>query len=304
MAIWLMLAIVCTGLLTGWLTGLSESPVTGVLLPLLFTLIASAGGFHFSNPEKAISVNITRVAQATFFFMIACGLGIAVGILQRAGKEPREKSAWQVDHLPSLPSAELIRVVAIEKKLMLLGVPSDVIHKFASKYADEFAANKAKHEKLLSDQDFDELERALQAVAKEFAATPTDTSHGTEFRERIGLYISHIQRIRAFAAKTGKRIPAARYAQFLNAVQSDNDAVIKAHEMPRISPEKTRLNFVPFYDLELVLTMQLEPLEENDRQTIAGDLSEDDIKLLDSSLAFITGTQKNEETPQRFSLKR
>jgi len=44
-SVWVPIAFALTGLLIGFVTGLSETPVVGTLLPLLFTLIGGGAGF-------------------------------------------------------------------------------------------------------------------------------------------------------------------------------------------------------------------------------------------------------------------
>jgi hypothetical protein len=73
--VWWVLAVAVTGGLVGWLTGLSESPIAGIALPLLFALIAGAGGFHFAASRNSWS-SMRGVAQANVVFLMFASLNV------------------------------------------------------------------------------------------------------------------------------------------------------------------------------------------------------------------------------------
>ena len=96
--VWILISLATSGLVVGWLTGLSESPVAGVVLPLILALIAGAGGFHFaSKRQETISArdSLRRTAQATAVFMLCCALGLHLGIVART---TTDKSAEDPDY--------------------------------------------------------------------------------------------------------------------------------------------------------------------------------------------------------------
>ncbi len=85
---WYLAGLVVTGVAIGFFAGLSESPVAATLLPLLFTLIAGASGFHFFRADVATRAGASRLRLAgiaLISFMAACMLSSAYTVMVRTG---------------------------------------------------------------------------------------------------------------------------------------------------------------------------------------------------------------------------
>jgi hypothetical protein len=78
---WLSAGFAATGLLIGLVAGLSETPVVGTLIPLLFTIIGGGSGFFVvKRPEQSRQVGVALVSLASM-----CILGSIWGIHLRQG---------------------------------------------------------------------------------------------------------------------------------------------------------------------------------------------------------------------------
>jgi len=82
---WHWLGLGALGLLVGYFVALSESPVVGTLLPLLFGVIAGASAFvlgktNFSNQEEASQIRYWGIGFFSFSVavLVAASLGIYV----------------------------------------------------------------------------------------------------------------------------------------------------------------------------------------------------------------------------------
>lgn len=181
--VWLLLAVIANGGLVGWLVGLSESPLGAVVLPLLMTLVAGAGGFHFASGKvntAAAKQLLLRSAQGTVAFMIACGIGVHFGIVLRGGggdaPEKAEPPAIGAQELSQLSVPQIVRICAFQKKLSLLGVDRDGIDVFVAKYVEDCRQD-AETRRIAgrpTAKDLDELEAALNAVSVELAKLEAD----------------------------------------------------------------------------------------------------------------------------------
>jgi len=78
---WVPIAFADTGFLTGFVAGLSLTPIVGILLPLLFGVIAGGSGFFAARmAEHSRSVGISLTG-----FALLCLLGSVTGIRLRQG---------------------------------------------------------------------------------------------------------------------------------------------------------------------------------------------------------------------------
>ena len=294
-AVLVMLAIAVSGYLAGWLTGLSESPVAGILLPLLFTLIAGAGGFHFATATtgKAERSRIGYSAAATLVFMGACWVGIHFGIRARIGPPATdEAAAWSPAGVDGLPAIDVVRLSGISRKLHLLGVKAEVIRTFQTRYIAEALAGYPPGGSP-SPADLDELESALKLVAAETANAegPRPSVAVRRFRDNLPNYLGHLRTLRRLAAASGRHVPVEHYRTFLSAIDKDNSAIIDHREgnlEGRVLTPAPSMNYLHFYALQMVIATQEEPIENESRARVA-EIGEDEMTLLDTAIRLARG---------------
>src|SRR5262245_45022719 len=85
---WFIAGFSLLGLSVGLLAGNSNSPVVGVVLPLLFGLVGGASGFHLAQIDltsKTEGRRLRYLGVALIAFMLPLLLGSAYGVLLRTG---------------------------------------------------------------------------------------------------------------------------------------------------------------------------------------------------------------------------
>ena len=321
-ALWSILAVVATGYLTGWLTGLSESPVAGILLPLLFTLIAGAGGFHVSTVgggKASARVAGGHVARATVFFMIACWYGVHVGIVTRTSSEAAANYVWSPTQVSDLSAEGIVRLSGIEKKLTLLGLKADALRNFETEYVKEYAIQAAyvSATKGPSVSNIDELLAAIQAAVGELSkarpavsVAPSQGMAGAhQFQEKMPGYIYDLQMLRKVATAKGNHVPSQYYRDLLEDIRYANNNILKQHEGNEKGTVLTKgpsMDYIPFYALQMVIETQQGPLEDGEEQVSDG-ITDEDMTLLDTAISLSQGEAAKVVAPEaearRYSVK-
>ncbi|QDV33026.1 hypothetical protein [Tautonia plasticadhaerens] len=121
-------ATLAFGVAIGMLVGLSRSPVVGVVLPILFSIIGGTGGFYFSrvNLGTIAGRRAARLASvAVFLLSVGTLVGVWSGIEVRARPRPWSLVSDGPDALfptGDLASGEAIEWVLLDAKLKLMGL--------------------------------------------------------------------------------------------------------------------------------------------------------------------------------------
>ena len=157
---WLLptVAFFLVGMLIGWLTGLSNSPVTSAVIPVAFSLI---GAFSFGLIEKTPKLEkaweliskldlteqtTNRLADAigtkpnstnlrsfwalsVIVFAFGCFLGVNQGIQQRAPQHPTTQGLVSkvIKSKDAINEREFANLTNLHFRLIRLGTPSNVI---------------------------------------------------------------------------------------------------------------------------------------------------------------------------------
>ena len=305
---WVSAAIAATGGVAGWLVGLSDSPVVGVVLPLLFALVMGAGGFHFasrSRPPLPVQQILIHAARATLLFVLAFAICLHLGILARTQvsadvpKPTMLGSIVKASDVDGLTTTQIIRLVGFEERLVLLGLEPDVIRIFGKSYLEE--SSPAKNKTLAGVPiagDVEQLETALKAVALELdRANGPRRSAVNHFKENIPMYLGHLQTLRKLAAGANARIPKEHYLRFLEAVGTENMALVaqkEKNEKGEVLTPAPVMNYLPLYALQLAIDVQKTPLER-EINLRSSDLDSGDIDMLDEAIKLRLGRSNASE---------
>jgi len=302
-AIWIAISVIATGALVGWLTGLSESPVAGIILPLIIALVAGAGGFQLaskspvSRPEHR-SVRLT--AQSTVLFVLACAVGLHFGILVRSRPTPRrvpETTLLSEADAQMLTPEKALRFVAIEKRLLLLGVDGSAVKKLRDKFVTHTSRqvpSSSTHPPTLAD--LDQLESAIKDVipALENARLLRTSMPLNRFKENIPLFLLRIAKLREYINVTHHSIPREVYKGFLAVIEGDNHALIEQREGNKKGTVLTpapQMDYIALYALDLVVQVQKEPLNERE-DSGSLELDKDDAEIIDGAIRLGLGIPK------------
>jgi hypothetical protein len=165
------------GALTGLFAGFSNSPVVGILLPLLFGLIAGTGGAYIANMKLDSSEDKRRakfIGQALFLFSAACLSGAMYAMAIRTGAGWKEfvpsfqKQEQKTVNLPAalqLNGSRLTELALVRAQLKMLGATTQDQAIVIQRLADDFQIT-APLPKVTADV----LLTNLQAVVKKFEA--------------------------------------------------------------------------------------------------------------------------------------
>lgn len=119
----LFLGVLLLGLLAGTLTGISASPVVGPLLPLLFALLSTGGGFWYlkSSTGNGWDRASQRKALLLGLQLIVFVLGFAPGLWLGAAAKLHSDRIWHVDSSrhPSYGSLRFTDVRLLEAVIRL-----------------------------------------------------------------------------------------------------------------------------------------------------------------------------------------
>ena len=126
----LVAAMLALGVVTGLLVGLSASPVVGVVLPLLFSLLGGAGGFFVLKTDfSSGGPRQSLVAYSACVLSIATGtgLGVYIGIAERGGAPAWSAVAGGENPLfpPALKNDGAIGWMLLDARLHMLGLDRD-----------------------------------------------------------------------------------------------------------------------------------------------------------------------------------
>jgi hypothetical protein len=130
---WFLIGFGLLGLCVGYFAGNSNSPVIGVVLPLLFGLVGGAGGFYLSGadlsaPGTALRLRLLGVSLTVFILLLLVGSVYGVLLRTRLGIAsffPKSLFASEPSHdLPALEEKsahEAIQMVLMRGRLRALG---------------------------------------------------------------------------------------------------------------------------------------------------------------------------------------
>jgi hypothetical protein len=307
---WSVLAVAATGGLVGWLTGLSESPVAGVLLPLLFALVAGAGGFHFAQSAgqgRASATVVRSVAQATVLFMFACVVGLHLGIRARLGREadvaakPVLHTVLSAGTFRSLDTESIVSLAAAERRLLMVGLDADAVRQFGERFLAEHTQEKREHASGPTATDLNGLESALVRVQKAVASVNGRRSPALyRLEHAIPGYLEHLRTLREFAEKSAQSIPGSHYREFLDGVAKAAGEVIdhkRGHEEGTVLTPAPVMDYVPLYGLQLVIAVQTESLGDDDGRRLA--VGSSNCESLDDVIRLVKGMDPQPEAPSR-----
>jgi hypothetical protein len=107
---WYWLGTIFLGVLLGMAAGLSQSPVIGILIPLLFSILSSAGGLYLSRADLEAPTFSRRTRIVGVFmvlFAVAVIFGSVYGITIRTGVGLRSfLPSWSDSPISLLPGNE------------------------------------------------------------------------------------------------------------------------------------------------------------------------------------------------------
>jgi hypothetical protein len=119
----LFLGVLLLGLLAGTLAGISASPVVGPLLPLLFALLSTGGGFWYLKSSTGSGWDRTSQRKALLLGLqlIVFVLGFAPGLWLGAAAKLHSDRIWHVDSArhPSYGSLKFTDVRLLEVVIRL-----------------------------------------------------------------------------------------------------------------------------------------------------------------------------------------
>ena len=117
------------GVTTGLLLGLSQSPVVGIALPILFSILGGTSGFYFAKADLNSTSNrrtVQLASLATTLLCIGTIAGTALGIESRTSLKPWSVIASQSD-VPVLPPETdleegIVEWLLLDARLHLMGL--------------------------------------------------------------------------------------------------------------------------------------------------------------------------------------
>ncbi len=167
--LWIVVAYCLIGVLVGYLTGASNSPVVGVVIPAIFTLIGGAGSVYLLNMDFKIKESAFKfkiIGISTSFFVLTFIIGLLVGVATRspygwAAIFPR--STVKIDEIAVDEIGETkdnIELILLRRKLQMLGATESEVNKIVVLARKEFN-NKEKYKtaKALIDSAINDVEQ-------------------------------------------------------------------------------------------------------------------------------------------------
>jgi hypothetical protein len=132
---WYLLGFGLLGAVSGYLAGASQSPIVGVILPLLFAIAGTTSGLYFLQIDLNAPEAITRIrllGQGMIVFLVPFGLMVAYGSAIRSGLGVSGffSSAVLTGEQVTLPSLEkvapedAVSISLLRARLQLLGIPA------------------------------------------------------------------------------------------------------------------------------------------------------------------------------------
>ncbi len=176
---WYVAGAAAIGLLIGLMTGASNSPVAGTVIPLVFALLGGAGGFHIL---KADLKNAESTARLRFLGMASVGvvagfvLGMAYGVairsphgwaalIPRSAAEDTKASPWIEN---SAGTEQALEVFLLRRKLALAGASSTQIDQFTH------LATRKREAKQTNSMELDRMVATVEALARQLESLEVD----------------------------------------------------------------------------------------------------------------------------------
>ena len=194
----LFLGVLLLGLLAGALTGISASPVVGPLLPLLFALLSTGGGFWYLKSSTGSGWNRTvqRKALLLGLQLIIFVVGFTPGLWLGAAAKLHSDRIWHVDSArhPSygrLKFADirlLAVVIRLDDQMERAGLAQDQRRRILEELVAAMA-KRASNEALSSD-DADALTAILAstAILTSMEASPAhEKNDRSNFRDPVAI---------------------------------------------------------------------------------------------------------------------
>lgn len=134
-----IIGVAATGVVVGMFVGLSDSPVVGALLPLLFTLIAGGSGLYvvFSGDSGKARLLGTSLVAFTFAVAISAVSAAHYRVFGHVFWATDDKP-WIVDDVPNgLPTQAQIDLFEIYLAFQILGIPEEESNIFIKRLKSE-----------------------------------------------------------------------------------------------------------------------------------------------------------------------
>jgi hypothetical protein len=127
---WYLCGLLVVGFVAGFFAGLSQTPVVGVLLPLLFALVGGTGGLYLANANFDSTVGLHRMSllgRALCAFSLACLAGAGGGIIVRVVPSHLSSNSESIgqaigEEALKLKPDEVLQLLALRERLSLLGL--------------------------------------------------------------------------------------------------------------------------------------------------------------------------------------
>lgn len=228
---WFLAGFSLLGLCVGYFAGNSNTPVIGVVLPLLFGLVGGAGGFYLSGadlsaPTTALRLRFLGVALTGFILTVL--VGSAYGVLLRTGLgvasffpstlfvsgPPRDLAP-----LGEKNAREAVQLVLMRARLQALGATEAEQRIILDRIVEDQARFDAPHDAAST------LNRLAALIDQVVAALP-----GSEGQEpppeirHVTLYLdSYSKDLKRFAdrAESGEQMSSAFISFIVDTVKSD-----------------------------------------------------------------------------------
>lgn len=148
---WIVLSYLLIGLLVGYLTGSSNSPVVGMVISSVFTLIGGAGGIYLLNVgvgKRESVFKLKILGMSISGFVLTCIIGIALGIASRSPlgwKALYPNTSISLQDIPTtanVKTADGIELVMLRRKLVLLGASEEEVNRLVERAGKELDGDK------------------------------------------------------------------------------------------------------------------------------------------------------------------
>jgi hypothetical protein len=168
----LFLGVLLLGLLAGTLTGISASPVVGPLLPLLFALLSTGGGFWYLKSSTGSGWDRTSQRKALLLGLqlIVFVFGFTPGLWLGAAAKLHSDRIWHVESArhPSYGSLKFtdVRLLAVVIRLDDQMERAGLAQEQRQRILEQLVATMAKHasDDVLSANDVAALTATLASV--------------------------------------------------------------------------------------------------------------------------------------------
>ncbi|MFL5347660.1 MAG: hypothetical protein ACJ8AT_22970 [Hyalangium sp.] len=269
---WSTLAFALIGLLTGLFAGMSQTPVIGTLLPLLFGLLGGAGGFFIAKENLRASGSLQRVriiSVSVVVFASCCLLGSIWGVSRRTGA-PAWTFFWQIQASPESIAGydtqapdNTVKLVMLRRRLQALGATKPEVDSILDRAAAALKTAERKPPPSVPQNliaSLRALAKSLETAAKEVALVESQGGQPKNYQKmapRISLGSADINDW-ADRIEGRREVPLDRLGERLSDIETllnslvggsdDKDLWLLSHDAPRRAIWDALLSLHPLSD--------------------------------------------------------